>query len=641
MATSPHGSWRSPLTSELIVADNIRLGGLQADGADLLWMEGRPQEGGRQVAVRRRPDGVIEDAVPADFNARNRVHEYGGGAVLAWEGRIAATRFEDQRLYLIDPGSPPRPLTPEGDVRHADMRLHRRSGRIVAVQEDHRGQGEARNRLVSVSLDGGEPEVLAEGADFYAAPRPSPDGSRLCWVQWDHPNLPWDTTSLWVADLDEDGSVHNARMVAGGHRESIIQPAWSPDGVLHAVSDRTGWWNVHRYPDGAEPVNLTPVEEEAGSPQWVFGCQQYDWLPDGRIAVVATARGRWALSVLDAAGRLRAVPLRLDELGWHCVALPDGRVALVGGSATEATAVVLADPDGGDLEVVRRSMNVDVDPAYLSVPERIEFPTENGLTAHALYYPPKNPQAQPPAGERPPLLVWSHGGPTGSAQAVLDLELQYWTSRGVAVVDVNYGGSTGYGREYRERLYGQWGVVDVDDCCNAARFLVERGDVDPARLCIQGGSAGGYTTLCALAFRDVFAAGASHFGIGDLMIFIGDTHKFESRYLDQLVGPYPARADLYRERSPIHHLEGLTRPLILFQGLEDKIVPPNQSQMMFDAVRAKGIPCAYLAFEGEQHGFRRAANIRRSLDGQLYFLGRIFGFEPADELEPVEIANLS
>jgi dipeptidyl aminopeptidase/acylaminoacyl peptidase len=636
--TAPYGSWPSPITSELIVSDSVGLGQIEVDGDDVYWAEARPAEQGRVVVVRRRPDGETADAVGPGWNVRTRVHEYGGACFAVDRGILVVTHFPDQRLYRADGGGEPRPLTPEGDLRYADLSIDRARSRVLCVLEDHtRGGAEAVSSIAAVPLDGGAPEVLVEGADFHAAPRLSPDGSRLCWLSWNHPNLPWDGTELWVAELDAAGRPGPAVVVAGGPAESVLVPAWSPGGVLHLVSDRTGWWNLYRW-SGEELEALAPAEMEFARPAWMLGWTTYAFLSEERIVCTATQRGEWRLYTLDPTG-LHAVPTPYTDISpwlrpWR------GGVLLAGGSPAQAAAIAHVDVDGGGIEVLRRSSSLELDPGYVSVPEAVEFPTEAGRTAHGLHYPPRNRDVTGPKGERPPLLVQSHGGPTSAATTLLRLTIQYWTSRGIGVLDVNYGGSTGYGREYRERLYGEWGVVDVDDCCNGARFLVERGDADPQRLMIDGGSAGGYTTLCALTFRDVFSAGASHFGIGDLEVFAGDTHKFESRYLDRLIGPLPEAAALYRERSPIHFTDRLSCPVILFQGLEDRIVPPNQAELMFAALRRKGIPCAYIAFEGEQHGFRIAANIRRSLDGELDFYSRVLGFDLAEEVEPVPIENL-
>ncbi len=597
--TTPYGAWKSPITSELIVSKNISLGHPTLIGEHAYWVESRPSEGGRQVIVRCTPDGVTSDVTPPPFNVRTTVHEYGGRCTLIEGERAYFSNFADQRLYVQEIGGEPQPLTPEIAWRYADPVLDRARNRLICVREDHSQEGiEATNTLVAIDLgDGSRQTVLVSGSNFYSNPRLSPDGSRLCWLSWEHPNLPWDGTELWVASLNTDGSVGEAELVAGGPQESIFQPEWSPDGTLYFISDRSGWWNLYRWV-GGEVVALQPMEAEFGLPQWVFGMATYGFESAESLVCAYTHSGRWQLARLDL-GTKTLTPLDIPFTDTrNNLHVSPGRAFFVGGSPTQPSSVVSLDLESGMTDVLRRSSEVSLDAEYFSTPQAIEFPTENGLTAFANFYPPANRDFSAPAGELPPLLVLSHGGPTGSASTTFHLGTQYWTSRGFAVVDVNYGGSTGYGREYRMRLNGNWGVVDVDDCVNAARYLAEQGLVDPERLAIRGGSAGGYTTLCALTFRDTFKAGASHFGIGDLEPFVHDTHKFESRYLDSLVGPYPEKADLYYQRSAINFTERISCPIILFQGLEDKIVPPSQSETMFDAVRAQRHPGCLPALRG-------------------------------------------
>jgi dipeptidyl aminopeptidase/acylaminoacyl peptidase len=637
---APYGSWKSPITSDLIVSSTVGLEQVALDGEDTYWIETRPAEGGRHVIVQRKADGQTIERTPPGFNARTRVHEYGGGAYAVVGGTLYFSNFDDQRLYRQDPGSPPRPLTPAVDLRYADAVSDRHRQRLLSVREDHTAAGrEAVNTVVGLALGGGDGgRVLVSGNDFYAAPRLSPDGTRLAWLAWDHPNLPFDGTELWVGEVGPDGSVGRSERVAGGPEESVCQPEWSPDGTLYFVSDRSNWWNLYRRQAG----RVEPVGERAAEfarPAWLFGWSTYGFASPTHLVCAYTEKGVWGLATLDTATRkLEPIEGPFSDI-WGLKA-GAGRAVFVAGSPTEHTAIVQLDLDHRRLTVLHRSSGRALDPGYLSLPQAVEFPTEGGRTAHAFYYPPSNRDFTAPAGERPPLLVISHGGPTSATSTRLRLEIQYWTSRGIAVLDVNYGGSTGFGRDYRRRLDGQWGVVDVDDCVNGARFLVARGQADGNRVAIRGGSAGGYTTLCALTFRDFFRAGASHFGLSDLDVFVKDTHKFESRYLDRLVGPYPARRDLYRERSPIHFTDRLSCPVILFQGLEDKVVPPNQAELMVEALRQKGLPVAYVPFAGEQHGFRRAENIKRSLDGELYFYARVFGFPLAEAVEPVAIENL-
>jgi dipeptidyl aminopeptidase/acylaminoacyl peptidase len=641
MSEARYGSWKSPITSDLIVSSTVGLGAIQLDGEDVYWLEGRPREGGRQVLVRRTPDGTMRDVTPAPFNVRTRVHEYGGGAYTVSDGSVIFANFSDQHLYTIESDGEPRPLTHLDGMRYADGCVDRTRRRLYCVREDHTGEGEAVNTIVAVDLDSGSEQVLVSGSDFYANPRLTPDGRRLCWLSWDHPNMPWDATQLWVANVADDGNaLIGPRRVPGPERESILQPEWAANGDLLFVSDRSGWWNLYRASGGGvEP--LIEMEAEFGVPAWTFDTRTYAPLRDGHIAATFSRDGISRLAIIEPQGHLiDPIDLPLSAFGGIRAADSGEQVFFVGASATMPAAVYSLDLGNHGLTPLAWSTDLRIDGGYISLPEPVEFPTEGGLPAHALFYAPENKDFSALVGEKPPLIVMSHGGPTAAAGGALSLGRQFWTSRGFAVLDVNYGGSTGYGRAYRERLNGRWGIVDVDDCVNGALYLAGQGRVDGDRMAITGGSAGGYTTLAALTFRDVFKAGASHYGIGDLEALARDTHKFESRYLDGLVGPYPERRDIYLERSPIDHVDQLSRPVIFFQGLEDQIVPPNQAEAMVDALRRKGVPVAYLAFEGEQHGFRMAENIKRSLDAELYFYGRIFGFEPADAIEPVAIENL-
>jgi len=637
---APYGSWKSPITSDLIVSETIGLGQIVIDGEDTYWIETRPAEGGRYVVMRRAPDRQTTEVTPPPFNVRTLVHEYGGGSFVVADGTIYFSNFTDQRLYRQDPGAEPQPITPERNLRYADGVIDHKRRRIICVREDHTEPGhEAINTLVSLAIDGGDGgQVLVSGNDFYASPRLSPDGSSLAWLTWNHPNMPWDQNELWVGEIREDGSLGHTERVAGGTDESIFQPEYSPDGTLYFVSDRTGWWNLYRWRDGRiEP--LCEMEAEFGVPYWLFGRSTYAFESVNRIICTYTQQGTWYLASLNVStGKLGVIETPYTSIDFLRAA--PGQAVFVAGSPTEAKSVIQLDLATREFKVLRRSSKAAVDPGYLSMPQAIEFPTERGLTAHAFFYAPKNRDYVAPLGERPPLLILSHGGPTGATSSTLNLMIQYWTSRGIAVVDVNYGGSTGYGRVYRQRLEGRWGIVDVDDCVNSALYLVERGEVDADRLIIRGGSAGGYTTLCALTFRDIFKAGASYYGLSELEVFVRDTHKFESHYLDWLIGSYDEHRDRYRERSPINFIDRLSCPVIFFQGLEDKIVPPNQAEIMVNALRAKGLPVAYVPFEGEQHGFRRADSIKRALDAELYFYSKIFGFKLAEPVEPVTIENL-
>lgn len=639
--TVPYGSWKSPITTALIVSGAVGLGQIALDGDEVYWVEMRPSEGGRMVIVRRKANSVTDDVAPPPYSARTRVHEYGGAAFLVSGGVVFFSNFTDQRMYRQEPGGEPAPITPEVPFRYADGVFDAKRGRIICVREDHTGDGEPVNAIVAVDADGAKAqEMLFSGSDFCAAPRVSPDGNTLAWLTWNHPNMPWDGTTLRVADFDSDGSLGESQIIAGGPDESVLQPLWSPDGELYFVSDRSGWWNLYRW-RGGEVRPVLEMEAEFARPPWVFDSAAYGFLGDGRIACSYVERGAWNIGVIDAVtGNLTRWNLPYSEMSRGELRASGNRVIFSAGAPDKPMALQSLDVATGAVETLQQSHDLEVDSAYLSAPESVEFETTGGRTAHAFFYPPRNLDFVAPEGERPPLLVKSHGGPTAAAQTALDLGIQFWTSRGFGVVDVNYGGSTGYGTEYRRRLNGAWGIVDVDDCVNAARFLASRGDADPERLAIDGGSAGGYTTLAALTFHDVFKAGASYYGVSDLEALAKETHKFESRYLDILVGPYPDRRDLYVERSPINHTQLLSCPLLLLQGLEDEIVPPNQAELMFEAVQTKGLPTAYVPFEGEQHGFRRSENIERALQSELYFYSRVFGFDLADDIEPVEIVNL-
>jgi dipeptidyl aminopeptidase/acylaminoacyl peptidase len=635
---APFGSWRSPISSQMLVQGAVRFGDVATDGETVYWVEGRPEEQGRYVIVRCKADGKIEDVLSPPFSGRSTVHEYGGGALAVHEGTIFFTNYTDQRIWQFKPGGAPQPITAESKLRFADYELDAPRNRLVAICEDHStSDHEPVNRVVGVNLEDGRVTTLAEGADFYSNPRVSPNGKSLAWLQWHHPNMPWDGSELYVAPITADGSLGKSRRVAGSNEESIFQPIWSPDGTLYFVSDRTNWWNLYADRDG-RVAPVLPMAAEFGTPQWVFGMTTFGFQPDGTLIARASQAGRWSVLRIDPqSGKHETIKLPYTNIASINVA--GDHVFAVAGSPTEPESLIDIAIPSGRVDVIRRSSGIKPDPAFTSVPQAIEFPTAAGQTAHAFFYPPTNRDFTGPPGEAPPLLVLIHGGPTAATAAQFRLTTQYWTSRGFGVCDVNYGGSSGYGREYRNRLRDNWGVVDVADAANAARYLADQGKAGRTKLIIRGGSAGGYTTLACLTFSDVFRCGASSYGISDLALMAKDTHKFESRYLDQLVGPYPKEEDRYRERSPIFHLEKFVRPVILLQGLEDKIVPPNQAELILESLKKRGVPVAYVPFAGEQHGFRKAENIIRAHEAELYFYSRILGFEPADKIEPVEIFN--
>ncbi len=640
---APFGSWKSPITSNLIVSEAVKLGQLHVDGHDLYWVEGRPTEGGRSVIARQSPNSPMTDLTPSPFNVRSCAHEYGGGAYYVSQGVLYFSNYADQRLYRqSQEDSVPTPITPEGPYRYADYRTDLARNRLLSIREDHSNSiSEPTNTIVSIPINPDLPHaqghILVTGHDFYASPRISPNGKQFAWLAWNHPNMPWDGTELWIANIERDGSLSNATCVAGGIEESIFQPEWSPSGVLHFVSDLTGWWNLYYiYENETHPVY--PMEAEFGKPQWVFGLSTYAFESSNHIICSYTQQGHWYLGrIEDKSKTLTTFDLPYTDIDDIQVTL--NQVYFIGSSPKEPTSIIQIDLTTLRSTILHRSLNCPVSHEYLSLPEVLEFETENAQQAHAFFYPPKNLDFRSSPDERPPLIVKSHGGPTGACGQSFNLMIQYWTSRGFAIFDVNYGGSTGYGRSYRERLNGQWGIVDVADCISGVQHLITQGKVDPKRVAITGGSAGGYTTLCALTFHNVFTGGSSYYGVSDLDALVQDTHKFESRYLDRLVGPYPDTEEVYHQRSPIHFVNLLSCPIILFQGKEDKVVPPNQAEKMVTAVKENKLPVAYLTFDGEQHGFRKAETIKRVLDAELYFYSRVFSFSPAQPIEPIHIFN--
>ncbi len=646
---APYGTWSSLITAEMVARAGTRLSAVWLGPGTTWWLEGRPAEKGRVVLMKTEPGGDSVDVVPTGFNVRTMVHEYGGGAYCVHGETVFCSNFDDQRLYRVDAGTEPVPITAavKGTKhRYADGRVTPDGRLWIGVRERHDEGERSRdvvNELVAIPTGGSaEPRIIAGGRDFYSNPRISPDGTRFTFLAWNLPWMPWDGCELFAAELSPAGTLENVTHVAGRDgEESIWQPEWSPDGDLVFASDRSGWWNLERVRGGERSV-LHAADAEFGYPAWVFGLRSFAFLGDGRIFASYDRDGRTSFALLEPeSGTLDDLHLPYDALSSPYVAAEGSTVVFVAGSATTPNEIVRLDVSTKATETLRQSSRVSVDPSHFSVPHAIEFPTEGDLTAHALYYPPSSPAYVGTEEERPPLIVMSHGGPTSSTSPLFSLELQFWTSRGFGVVDVNYGGSTGYGRAYRERLNGEWGVVDLQDCVNAARYLVAEGDADAGRLLITGGSAGGYTTICALTFTDEFAAGTSYFGIADLEQFGGgDTHKFELEYEHILVGPYPEAAELYRARSPIHFVEQITTPMLVLQGADDKVVPPSQAELIVAALRERGIPHAYLLFEGEGHGFRKAETIVTSLEAELSFYAQILGFEPGDSTPKLAIEHL-
>jgi len=638
---APHGSWRSDIRSADVAAGSRRLSQPRVDRGFVHWIEARPSEGGRQCVVRAPlddPGRGHEEITPGDANVRTRVHEYGGGDYCVRAGRVEFVRFDDQRIWSARDGHA-EPVSAPGP-RYADLVASPDDGLLVAVEERDTGGVEPSNRLVAFRRDASgaleaEPVVLYEGSDFVSAPAFSLDGGRLAFTVWHHPDMPWDSTELFEIEMGRSGPEGAARKRAGGGGESILQPAWSPTGALTFVSDRSGWWNLERL-DASGPHALCARSAEFGGPQWVFGLSWYAWVDDGTILCVRREGGRDVLGrLIPEQGRLDDYDLPFSEIGY--VRAQGRHACFLAGSPSEPPGVYVLDLASGEVTIAQRGTSVELDDAWVSPAQPVTFASAGGRKGHAYFYAPKNPGHEAPADERPPLLVKSHGGPTAAAYSGLDSKVQFWTSRGFALLDVDYAGSTGYGRDYRRSLTGEWGVYDVEDCIAGARAMAEQGLVDARRQAISGGSAGGFTTLCALTFHDAFAAGASHYGIGDLEALARDTHKFEARYLDGLIGPYPEQADLYRARSPIHSADRLSCPVIFFQGLDDKVVPPNQSEAMAAALAERGIAHAYVPFEGEQHGFRNAASICTALDGEAWFYGRVFGFDMGEAPEGVSL----
>lgn len=629
MPALPYGSWPSPISAAAATRGGIRFTDVKVDGDDLYWVESRPHEGGRSALVRRDRAGKVADVGPADFDTRTRVHEYGGGAYVAFGGVVYAARFDDQRWYRLEGDRADAITAPNALAsRFADLAVA--AGWAIAVREQHRPGSEPENSLVRIDLAGGVPTLVVSGHDFFAAPRLSPDRRRLAWLTWDHPNMPWDGTDLWVADIAADGSeIGPPHHVAGGPSESIVQPEWGPDGTLYFASDRTGWWNLYRFDSAVEPV--LGGEAEYSQEMWNLGLRRFAFLDDGRLVVAKETVIGDQLVVLDPEPRDFELPFQ--ALGTS-IATRGSSVFVVAGGFDRPTAVVGIDIDTGGVDVIRAPEGPSIDPGLISIPEPVTFDTPDG-PAHALYYPPQSPTHTGPMDSSPPAIVNIHGGPTARLSMGLDPERLFWTSRGFAIIDVDYGGSTGHGRAYRDRLRGQWGVVDVRDCALAAAECGRRGLADPSRLVIRGGSAGGFTVLAALAHRNEFAAGAARYAVTELETLATDTHKFESRYLDTLVGPYPAARDRYIERSPITHSSSITAPVLLLQGSDDKVVPPSQALAMRDQLIANGVPVEYIEFPGEGHGFRGAPARIQALEAELRFFAQVLGLDlPADAGNP-------
>jgi acetyl esterase/lipase len=640
----PSQIWKSPIDSDKISSRSVKYFNAILFGDDVFWTESRPNEHGRCTIVRKKifsRTRQYTEIIPEQYSARSTAFEYGGLSFTVYDGVVYFCNFADQRIYEACENIEPVPLTPAGNFRYADLVVDHHRGRLICVREESKERkSEPAHALVSISLkEKNDIKIITEGYDFYSFPCVSPDGSLISFTCWNHPNMPWDGTELWVASVCEDGGLSNLQRVAGGATESVFQPQWSPDNKLYFASDRNGWWNLYRF-EGNKVYPIVEMEAEFGFPQWLFGMSIYDFKSPQTVICTYSQNGYWYLSSIDLANNI------IDIFDTEFSNINNLRVSsynkavFIGSSPTRASSIVCLDIETGKYDIVASSSSFPLDSAYISVADTIEFPTRDNRTAFAFYYKPKNKNYSFAEGVTPPLIVMCHGGPTLSAFNSLNLETQYWTSRGFAVLDVNYRGSTGYGRKYREDLYDNWGKVDVEDCVDAVKFLVREGKADPAKLIIRGRSAGGYTALAALVFYDVFTAGASYYGVSDLNMLIQDLNKFESHYFDKLIGPYPEKKSLYVERSPLNSADKLSCPVIFFQGLEDKITPPNQSEVMVEALKKKGIPVAYITFEDEGHGFRKAENMKRALDAELYFYSKILDFELPETVKPIKIYNL-
>ncbi len=635
----PYGSWKSPVSGTSLTQSSLRLGQLQIDGTKIFWTEGRPAEKGRTALMMRDGGQAPQELSHPDWDVRTRAHEYGGGAFLVDHSRIFYVENHDQQIYEILENGDRQRLTNNPNFRYADMILDSKRHQLFVVGEDHSNPEAVANMLLRIPLDGeGKQVVVASGHDFYSNPQLSPDGNQLAFLSWDHPNMPWDATQLWLGKLNELGDMNQLHSVAGADEESIFQPLWDPDGTLYFISDRSGWWNIYKYSD--ENIRtVLDLDAEFGLPQWIFGMSTYAVLEPGMlVANYRDLSGSHLVQIDVKQGVIDTLAVPYTDLDQ--VKGVGSLITFIGSTAEKPSAMVSMDVESKTITILRNATETHLKADNISKPELISFEPRAGDTTYAWFYAPKNPLYKAPKDEKPPLIVLSHGGPTAYSPGVFSLIIQYWTTRGYAIVDVNYSGSTGFGRKYRERLNGSWGIRDVEDCSSAAFYLAQRGDVDPDRLIIKGSSAGGYTTLAALTFTDVFKAGASYYGIGDLELLAKDTHKFESRYLDHLVGEYPKEIQTYLDRSPIQHTDQLDCPVIFLQGLDDPVVPPNQAEIMVTALQEKGIPVAYVPFVGESHGFRQASTIVKAIESECYFYSKVFGIEPADSLEAIEIYNL-
>lgn len=642
VTVAPYGSWSSPFTEDKITQSSVRFGQLLTDKSDIYWLEGRPEEAGRGVIVKANEHNFTEDMIPAPYSVGSRAHEYGGGDFCVRDGEIWFVNSDDQNIYHRDINGTIRQLTVKENFRFADLILDQKRNRLIAVGENHaHSLREPENLIVAIDLETGETHNLVQGADFYLSPKISPDGSKLCWIEWYHPNLPWDETFLKIAEFNDIGEIHSPLYTLGGEKSSLIQPKWFTDQSLTYVDDKSGWWNIFKFDlTNQTSQNITPYSQEYGAPAWIFGQSNYTIGADQKIYAAPVDKAVSSFSSYDLTGQERKYSLPLTEIHdvHNC---ENGTLAFIGGAATKAATIYRFSPISNQLQEIKASAQIDVAESYISTPETICFETSSGDVAYGFYYPPQNPDYTADPKEKPPLMVKSHGGPTANTTATYAAKIQYWTSRGFGFLDVNYRGSTGFGTAYRKKLNGQWGVYDVEDCIKGAEFLAKEGRVDQDRMAISGGSAGGFTVLCALTFHNCFKAGASYYGVADLKALMAETHKFEAHYDDSLIGPEDIRDQLYFDRSPVNFPDQLTCPVIFFQGLLDKVVPPSQPEKMVTAMRRKKLPVSYVTFENERHGFRQAETIQKTLSMELTFYSKFFEFTPYKNADDLIIENLA
>lgn len=648
--TAPYGSWRSPISAAMVASAGTGSSSMpreiHIDGGTVYWLELRADEGGRYVIMRLEPGGEPEVVTPEGMNVGSRVHEYGGGSYLVYKGTIYFSNSKDQRMYRHDPGEKPSPVTPEPEqpssLRYADGRISPDGRWLVCVRESHSNEESVINELIRIPVDGiSEPHVIASGRDFYANPRFNPEGNQLSWLTWDLPRMPWEGTLLYCGDFQPDGTISNPIHLAGAEGESIFQPDWSPDGALHFVSDRSGWWNHYTLQDGRVSP-LFSMNADFGGPQWQFEYSTFAFFSNGDLACTYIQEGLYHFGIYSHANnKFTQIETGFTSFLQPTIQVDDrDRVWLIAGSFTQEPHLAKYELDSNKTISIHSKGDQEIEDKGFSTPKHFEFPSLDDLTAFGFFYPPVNPSFDGPKYEKPPLIVFIHGGPTASARPHLQLEIQFWTSRGFGVADINYSGSTGYGKAYRERLAGRWGEIDVADCAYAAQYLAKQGYVNPERMVIRGGSAGGYVAMLALALYDTFSTGAIYYGVSDTEVFKDITHKFEAGYDDWLLGPYEGNEELYRNRSPVHQLDKLNRGMIFFQGLDDKVVPPSQTEKMVAALAEKGLPYAYLTFEGEGHGFRGSKTIQQSLEAELYFYSVLLGIPVDSSIVPVEIHNM-